>query len=505
MTARNPPVFPRVSSASHFRLPFLCVAGYFIAGCTASLGPGYTVDKQEIRVQFVPVREPIIHIEGVYQLRNTGNQSLRSLEVRLPGRRRFNFQNFRAEWDAASLTPSVSPDDDRNVLLSFPQSWRVCDRRALHLSFDFRPAAGESALTFTPDAFFLSAQGWSPELLPARGFLATGGVPPAKWNLVVRVPDGFLVHMSGRAPKTSRSAGTQTLTALQQPTSAYPFVVAGRYTAATKLNAGAISMNLWTRSPRPSDDLNRISDALVRTIQVYNSMFGAPAQFRQFWVVQCPAAPGCFSQSASAYGALISTQEQETSAEMASLDTVMVDFSAGVLRIAHAAAPSLASGWLGYDQNPGFFEQDRPLSALPAFAAAHARESVEGPQVRVQIIRRALADIPPRSTSAPNKSEDPAIIRAKSLLFFYGLQDFYGPTVFNKAVTHMLSARRGGGFDLDDLISAFEQETQQNAAEFVRRWMKRPGVPQEFRARYENSVNADILPLPDANTKETHP
>jgi len=52
----------------------------------------------------------------------------------------------------------------------------------------------------------------------------------------------------------------------------------------------------------------------------------------------------------------------------------------------------------------------------------------------------------------------------------------------------MLDARRGGGFDLDDLIAAFEQEAHQNVAEFVRLWMKRPGVPQDFRARYENSA-----------------
>jgi aminopeptidase N len=37
------------------------------------------------------------------------------------------------------------------------------------------------------------------------------------------------------------------------------------------------------------------------------------------------------------------------------------------------------------------------------------------------------------------------------------------------------------------LIAAFEQESHQNVAQFVRLWMKHPGVPAEFRARYENS------------------
>jgi aminopeptidase N len=70
------------------------------------------------------------------------------------------------------------------------------------------------------------------------------------------------------------------------------------------------------------------------------------------------------------------------------------------------------------------------------------------------------------------------------------LQDRYGEDAFDKALTRMLDARRGGGFNLDDLIAAFEQQVHQNVAEFVRHWMKRPGVPEDFRARYESAPAA---------------
>jgi len=53
---------------------------------------------------------------------------------------------------------------------------------------------------------------------------------------------------------------------------------------------------------------------------------------------------------------------------------------------------------------------------------------------------------------------------------------------------------------VDDLIAAFEQETNQNVAEFVRHWMKRPGVPDDFRARYETTTGAIA-----SNSKETTP
>jgi len=51
---------------------------------------------------------------------------------------------------------------------------------------------------------------------------------------------------------------------------------------------------------------------------------------------------------------------------------------------------------------------------------------------------------------------------------------------FLAGATHMLEARTGRGFDLDDLIAAFEQEAHQNVAQFVRLWMKHPGVPKTF-------------------------
>ena len=86
--------------------------------------------------------------------------------------------------------------------------------------------------------------------------------------------------------------------------------------------------------------------------------------------------------------------------------------------------------------------------------------------------------------AAARQPEEPIVVRAKSLLFFYALQDRYGREVFRKAISHMLYARRERGFELSDLIAAFEQETHQNVAEFVRLWMKHPGVPEEFRTRY---------------------
>ena len=166
--------------------------------------------------------------------------------------------------------------------------------------------------------------------------------------------------------------------------------------------------------------------------------------------------------------------------------------------LAAQATPSLAASWLGYGQNPAFFEQSLPLTMLPAFAAAIGRDAAEGGDSRAETVRRALRLVP--VGGKPAKEEDPQVLRVKSFLFFYALQERYGRETFRKAIQYILYARHGRGFELNDFIAAFEQETHQNVAEFVRMWMKRPGVPEEFRARYEESAAARA-----ATNKETKP
>jgi hypothetical protein len=499
-----------LSPVAHSRVLFLLAltsAASFLSGCNASRGPSYLVEKQEIRVQFTPDPQPVIHLEAEYRLRNDGSRPLTLIEIRLPGRHSFHVAEPRAHWDSQTVAFEPSPFNSRNVQLTFPQSWTVSASHTLRLSADFLPPSqSEKALSFAPDAFFLPAEGWSPQLLPARGIFASGGVPPKKWQLTLRAPDGFLVHMSGRPSKPSRSNHEQTFRAEQRLESGYPFIIAGRYTS-LQLKAGQESVNLWTRAQQNPADLRPAADALMQTLQIYNTMFGdRSAAVRQLWIVECPVADGCFTGAASSYVQLISERGAKPSSEMASLDSVMADLSSGAPKIAVLVGPALASSWLGYGQNPGFFEQDPPLSALPAFAAARGQEAAQGPQVvggtsRTETIRRILRLIPAHAD--PRTPEDASVVRAKSVLFFYGLQDRYGEDAFDKALTRMLDARRGGGFNLDDLIAAFEQQVHENVAEFVRHWMKRHGVPEDFRARYESTTasaptqeKAVILRLP---------
>ena len=487
---------------SHLRLLFgvlLALIGFWVSSCAVALGPGYSIENQEIRVQFLPGPDPRIRVDADYQLRNTGNQPLASLELRLPGRRSFHLARAEASWDGVALAEQSSPVIPRNTLLALPGRWKVSDRHTLHLLAEFQTRApGETGFSFASDAFFLPSEGWAPELLPSEGLFATGGVPPKQWRLEVRVPDGFLVHASGRSRKTSRSAREITVPFVEHPEDRYPFVVAGSYKE-TALDTGAGNrVYLWTRAPEGSARFDPSADAFVRAIHAYDTTFGTRSQNRQpLWIVECPVLAGCFSSTESAYANLLNAEPRAVSSELASFDTLLIDFSGRAPKLG-AAAPALAASWLGYGQNPGFYQQQPPLSALPAFASALGQEAIDGPSSRTETIRRALRMIP-KGVAVP-KPEDENVLRAKSFLFFYALEERYGREAFRHAIDHMLSARQERGFNLNDLIAAFEQETHQNVAEFVRLWMKRPGVPDEFRARYEDASAAIA-----GTSKETMP
>lgn len=463
---------------------------FWAASCAVALGPGYTIEKQEIRVRFVGKPEPHIQVAADYHLKNTGTRPLEELELRLPGRR-FRLSELRATWDAKSMTLEQAPDTPRDTVMKLAEPWNVSSRHRLRLTTEFLPApGGESSLSFSSDAFFLPASGWSFELLPPNGLFPAGGVPPRKWDLVVAVPDGFQVHTSGTPKKSVRKGQERVVRAKQGAKDPYPFVIAGRYSTA-EVGKGSEKVHLWTSKQQDSAKLRDVSDALARVMAEYETAFGergnAPSQT---WIAECPVVAGCFTNLNPLRAKLLAQDENDqTTTEMISQDTMVVDLSEGTPTLATQAAPSLAASWLGYAQSPAFFEQSLPLLMLPAFAAAIGRDAARGGDARAETIRRALRLIP--SVEQPPRKEDASIQRVKSFLLFYGLQDQYGPDTFRKATQHMLYARRERGFDLSDLIAAFEQETHQNVAEFVRVWMKRPGVPEEFRTRYEGAAAAN--------------
>src|SRR5262249_8819047 len=351
------------------------------------------------------------------------NRSLSELEVRLPRGRRVQPHALEVSWESVHLEPHPSSESQRIAELKLPASWAVGERHKLRIPYEIGSATGaEPGLRFTNDAFFLPAADWSPEILPIDGLFGFGGSPPKKWELTARLPEQFVVHMSGATSKASRSRGEQLVRAVQTPADHYPFIVAGRY-ATTEARDSAQRIVLWSRShSHPGGEGAEAGPQLAHAASAYDAAFGRRSKHDlPLWIVECPDPRGCFTNSGSVSALLSEGLQNASRAEMISSDTAVVDLSAGVPTLATSAAPSLAASWLGYGQNPGFYEQVPPLSMFPAFAAALGREAVEGPAYRTQVIRRVLARIPghpeAETTRGRRPEEPPAVVRAKSFLF----------------------------------------------------------------------------------------
>ena len=298
------------------RLPLFLtalLAVFISAGCTAALGPGYSIEKQEIEVHFIAAPEPTIHIDATYHLRNDGIRPLKTLELRLPGRRRFHFADPVVQWDGRVVTLDISPDNKRNSILALADPWLVSQDRTLKLSVEYKQAGPDDhSFSFAPDAFFLPSEGWSPQFMPARGAFAKGGVPPAKWDMTVRVPQDFLVHTSGEKPKKSKSSGEQVVRVRQRLKDGYPFVVAGRYVS-VKFKAAPETVTLWSRAKQNEDTLSQSAQGLVSTMKAYDAMFGKRVEnSHDLWMVECPVVENCFSTAGILFFGAASTSRAQS-------------------------------------------------------------------------------------------------------------------------------------------------------------------------------------------------
>src|SRR5260370_31868008 len=116
------------------------------------------------------------------------------------------------------------------------------------------------------------------------------------------------------------------------------------------------------RKAQKAAGLRGANDALVRTMEAYDSAFGVRRRDSSTtYIVECPAAAGCFTNFNPSTAKLLGDDEKEpASAERVSWDTVVVDLSGGTQKLAVAAAPSLTASCLVYRQNPCFYAQEPP-------------------------------------------------------------------------------------------------------------------------------------------------
>jgi aminopeptidase N len=172
-------------------------------------------------------------------------------------------------------------------------------------------------------------------------------------------------------------------------------------------------------------------------------------------------------------------------------------FAQGVANeaVLELAEYELARTWFGWRVRPRMEAQILMGRGLGLFSWIVAAET------RGQDARRRMAafllehyDQAQRASTDTRLIESPAgYTRAerittgyKAALFFVALEDLCGRDNLRTAFTHIVRARGGDDVGDEDLRAAAEAASHRDLAEMFRTWLNRPGIPDEFRARYSS-------------------
>lgn len=464
-------------------------------GCAAAFGPGYTIEKQRVEVSYTQQSADRVSVRASYELKNTGTKPLNALELQPPESEIVLPRDLRVEWRGKTIEiPAQKPaDSEENIVRApLPESWNLGESGEFVVSYDVKISPEQSAIGSNHGAaFFLPSFGWLPELLPARGAFATGGKPPAKWDLIVSVPEGYRVRASGEnhgADKKAKGAGVRF--EQQFGTNFDAYVAAGPYVEQQVHSTGR-TVVFWTASPLANNRSSELGKLIAADYGFLSAEFGAPEKNKSpIWLIECPqGAPklrerpwasqaGCVTQP---HGVVIPSDYFEASAPEAYMKSVDLQ---------------LAATWLYFSARPKKYGALFPVAAIPDYAG-FALAASRNPASRNEAIRDLLRRVdaipdggkPLIRIDAKDSPELQDRGRAESVLFLFALEDRCGARNVHKGIARSSRLLRGETWGLPDLRAAVEAECGGPILEsFFREWMHGPGVPAEFRARYSSTA-----------------
>ncbi len=477
-----------------------------VGGCALALGPGYTIQKQNLELRFIPSPEPHLAVHGAYQLVNSGDQPLEAIRITLPPSEAFHRQGTIARWNNQSISlqeislAGLSEQGD-TIELRWPEAWRRKQKRTLILNYEVSSGSHlGSFLAVSPDAFFAYPGSWNPVLLPPKNSFGAGGVPPKKWTISVRVPVGDLAHASGTASKRASSGGEWLYSFTQLPHGFAPFAAGGNYVE-TKIDSSGRDVRFWMRKPVDLVVAQSAAISISTRFRYYETEYGAPANgARSIRLLECVIPTQNFGCGALPETILV--QQAWVARGMAERKFYEdVNFE-------------LAYTWFGGIAHVGFDQYPLPMDALAPYAGWEAQAVEDGGDARAERIRNLISEfdrsvatckervVLPRAANADDCAYSAAW--TKSGLFFFALEDKIGRAPFHEALKSMLADRRGRDIGLDDLIAALDAEAHEPQGPFIRQWLKHAAIPEEFRARYAMAVGPAVNSGTNSS-KETHP
>lgn len=462
-----------------------------VCGCATPLAPGYKIQKETLSVRFVPGNPPHLAIRAEYLLANIGNAPLHFIPVELPSEKDFGLANFGAEIDSKDVAPQHNPheaSDDWRIPLA--ASWQQKQKINLTLSYDLAAETPADPRIFVAaNTFYLNDSGWFPQLLGFKALFAPTPVRPNPTVLDVIIPTDFRVTASGQLRATKKQNGGETqYSFLIRKMDFDPYVLAGQYQE-QKISADGVTVAIWTFKPTSADQAQKTAAPTVAAAKFDSHTFGTlPRSMRVIYDVELPV--NVADQNAWSgflpgiiYNAIFDSKKSFGAALNNGLLDVFTPTELGYTWFGHIIRPR-PEAWI--------------LSAeLALYSSIESDENREPGTSRTEGIRSELTDYDNARTEAvekpilsltPGDPEDQLQIAGyKIQLFLFALEDKCGQQNVAHAIAHMVYALHGQPYGYSDFRAALEHECHQNLADFFHAWLARPGIPPDFRTRYENA------------------
>lgn len=487
---------PPLTRSPIFRLLPLALLTLLEISCAGPLGPGFHVLRETLEVRYVSGSPAHLQVRATFFLKNVGDRPLDSIDVALPGEKDSSPADFRIELDGRVVSPQAPLVAGATSSISFGAPWPQKALHTLVISYHLADSSAPGArFGVTDTSFFLATEDWYPLPRAPKSLFAESKRRPARIDLVVRVPDGFLVHAAGRSNGKSRRSGETEFRFRIAPEDFSPFVVAGRYHE-QKFSDSNSTVIFWTFHSLAADQVSRVGQQVAATVNFYDSTFGPRSKPRHpVWVAECPLGhAGDFHR-----GDLGGILPEVALIESGELQSATRASTASPDELAQRINLFLAYTWFGLMVRPDFAEEPLPLAAAAHHVLFMARASREGDSARREHAARFLKSYDSAAAAGEEKSltavrisdaaAQVARARDKSVLFFLALEDECGKDSFARAMKRLTQSLRGRRVNASDLRAALESETGKPLGDFFRLWLSQPGIPTAFRSRYasENS------------------
>jgi len=457
--------------------------------CTVSVAPAYRIIKESREIQFVSGPSPKLRVRTGYSLENYGNGDLVSVEVVLPSKKSYGVQDLLIKLNGHEVSPVELSDESeaegaRRFRIPFAPVWNQKQRCDLAIEYTLSSSEDSNRnFALSSTYFHVVSRDWLPSLQPPTHVLSPFPASPERLTRTVQIPSDFLLLTPGKSRGRTKNGGEVKYRFELRESDPAPFIVAGRYMDSCS-NRRSCRAVFWTAEPlrvNPAPAEEQVAtawDVLQKNFGSLEKSSLAPH------IVESPGLlhNGDDAPSATPFfgGVLVNPRAM-------SLGVNSPDFLDLVAR-------GLAGNWFGvriYGPNSAV-GMTEGLSDYAVIVIDEARNGESTRRKRVSHFLQEYDDACKEAVEKPliaittrDPIEQRRIALAKAPLFFIALEDAYGEDSVRQGLKQLVSLLRGQEVGYQDIRAAIENVTNKDLAPIFRTWLYSPGIPVEFREKYQ--------------------